>query len=342
MSILITGGAGYIGSHAVKRLLEDGRDVVALDNLSRGNRGAIDLLAAMPTGAGGSLTFVEADILDTDRVRSVLAEHKVTEIMHFAALAYVRESVERPLDYYANNVGGVLSILRATANGPVRKIVFSSTCATYGEPEPSLIPIKETCEQRPINPYGWSKLHCERMLFDHQATQPDLSIAVLRYFNVAGSDTEGLLGEDHIPETHIIPLVIQAALGRRDAFTIFGTDLNTPDGTCVRDYIHVQDLVDAHVLALDALGPEKRRLIYNLGIGRGYSVREIVDAVSRAAGAPVNVKEGPRNPADPPTLQADASAFMRDFAWTPRVPSIDDIVASALKWMREHPGGYAK
>lgn len=287
MSIMVTGGAGYIGSHAVQRLLADGHRVVAVDNLFRGHREAIDNLA---TVASGRLSFVCADVGDRDLIARLIGEHAVHTIMHFAALAYVGESVTEPLRYYRANSAAALGLLEAidasrdAAHGGVRKFVFSSTCASYGEPAREQIPIRETCPQSPINPYGWSKLHTERMLLDYcntcRITGHPFGVACLRYFNVAGSDPAGLIGEHHEPETHIIPVALQAVLGQREAFTVFGTDYPTPDGTCIRDYVHVVDLIDAHVAVMNALGPGEQR-IYNLGIGKGFSVRQVLDSVRR-------------------------------------------------------------
>ena len=344
MRILVTGGAGYIGSHACKRLLGAGHTVVLLDNLDRGNLGAAEAVVAM---SKGKATFVEGDIADRDLVEETLREHEIDAVMHFAALAYVRESVLEPLRYHRNNTCGTLALLEACDSAGIDRFVFSSTCATYGEPDPSLIPIRETCEQRPINPYGWSKLHVERILADYQELRRrekrPFAYAALRYFNVAGADCDGVLGEHHEPETHIIPIAIEAALGKRAGMKVFGTDLDTPDGSCVRDLIHVEDVVDAHAVVLDALNPQaenRRTLIYNLGIGRGYSVLEIIEAVRRVTGADFPVEHAPRNPADPPTLLADPSKIRRDLGWRAKIANLDEIVRTAWKWMKEHPDGY--
>ena len=256
MRVLVTGGAGYIGSHAVKRLMELGHDVVVLDNIGRGHRQAVPK----------TVTLVEADLRDTDAVTTVLCDHHIECVMHFAALAYVGESVQKPLLYYDNNTGGSLSLLRAMQAAGVNRLVFSSTCATYGQPEK--MPITEDLPQNPINPYGWSKLFFERILRDYSAMNPDFAFAALRYFNVAGSAADGSIGEDHEPETHLIPVLLLTALGKRDGATIFGDDYDTPDGTCIRDYVHVEDLVDAHTVVMEALQPGDTRF-YNLGIGKG-------------------------------------------------------------------------
>jgi UDP-glucose 4-epimerase len=347
MSILVTGGAGYIGSHAVQRLLRDGRRVVALDNLFRGHVEAMDRLRP---SAGGRLTFVKADLGDRDTVANILAGHAVSAVMHFGALAYVGESVDQPLTYYRNNAAASLSLLQAIDDDwsrrgtGVSKFIFSSTCATYGEPAEQFIPIPETCPQHPINPYGFSKLHVEHMLADYaaacaRASRP-FAHACLRYFNVAGSDRTGLIGEHHEPETHLIPVVLQAVLGKRPHVTIFGDDYPTPDGTCIRDYVHVEDLIDAHVAVMDALRVGERR-VYNLGIGRGYSVREIIDAVRRVTGSAFEVKQGPRRAGDPPRLFADPRKIQQELGWRATLTDLDEIVATAWRWFRENPDGYA-
>jgi UDP-glucose 4-epimerase len=347
MAVLVTGGAGYIGSHAVQRLLRDGQTVVSVDNLFRGHAEPMALLAAQ---APGRLHFVAADISDADLLAGLIARHGVDTVMHFAAMAYVGESVTQPLRYYRNNSAGSLSLLEAIQaswslpTGGVRRMVFSSTCASYGEPSREHIPIPETTPQKPINPYGWSKLFTELMLrdFADQAKRDgrDFAFAALRYFNVAGCDRSGVLGEDHQPETHLIPLCLQVALGKRDALTVFGSDYPTPDGTCIRDYVHVEDLVDAHVRVLSALKSGEQR-VYNVGIGKGYSVRQIIDAVQRVTGRKLAVKDGPRRAGDPPELYADPRKIRAELGWSAQVADLDAIVASAWSWFKAHPGGYA-
>jgi UDP-glucose-4-epimerase GalE len=326
---MVTGGAGYIGSHAVKQLLAAGHDVVVLDNLFRGHRQAVP-----PTAA-----FVELDLRQTDAVAAALKDHRVQCVMHFAALAYVGESVHKPNMYYDNNTGGSLSLLRAMDQAGVRKLVFSSTCATYGEP--ATMPITEDLPQQPINPYGWSKLFFERILKDYAAANKDFAYAALRYFNVAGCASDGSIGEDHEPETHLIPVLLNTAMGKRPSATIFGTDYATPDGTCIRDYVHVQDLADAHIVVMNALKPGDQRF-YNLGIGKGYSVKQIVDAVKRVTGIDFKVEIGDRRAGDPPMLYADASKIQRELGWQAKFTDINAVVETAWRWFRQHPDGYGK
>jgi len=327
MNVLVTGACGYIGSHAVRCLLAAGHRPIALDNLSRGHR------EALPQG----VPFAELDVRDTDGLVATLEQHAVDCVMHFAAFSYVGESVEIPLSYYDNNTKGTLSLLQALDRTGVRRLVFSSTCATYGEPE--VMPIAESTPQRPINPYGWSKLFSERMLFDYAAANPAFSFAALRYFNVAGSAADGAIGEDHKPETHLIPVILQTKLGLREKITIFGEDYPTEDGTCVRDYIHVEDLVDAHVAVAAALSPGKQ-LVYNLGIGRGYSVKEII-AAARSVIGDFRVDSGPRRAGDPPMLFADASKIQRELGWVARRTDIREMIENAWRWFEKHPHGYA-
>lgn len=327
MNVLVVGGAGYIGSHAVKSLVERGHRVAVVDNLFRGHRKAVHPAAA----------FYAMGLADTAGLVRVLRDHAIECVMHFAALAYVGESVAEPLAYYDNNTAGTISLLKAMREAGVKRLVFSSTCATYGEP-PSL-PIVETMRQAPVNPYGWSKWCVERVLCDCAAADPELAFVALRYFNVAGSASDGSLGEDHDPETHLIPSLLLAALGRRGPVTIFGTDYPTPDGTCIRDYIHVEDLCDAHVAAMDALRPGEVRF-YNLGIGRGYSVREVIEAAKEVTGVPIPVEIGPRRPGDPPALFSDPGKIRRELGWTARFRTIEPMISTAWNWFRSHPQGY--
>jgi UDP-glucose 4-epimerase len=328
MNILVTGACGYIGSHAVRCLLAAGHRPVALDNLSRGHRQA--LAAGVP--------LLELDIRNTESVYAALKSHQIECVMHFAALADVGESVRNPLASYDNNTHGTISLLRAVERASVKRFVLSSTCATYGEPKHT--PIREDTPQSPVNPYGWSKLFCERMLFDYAHRQPEFAFAALRYFNVAGCASDGSLGEHHDPETHLIPVILQAALGKRASVTIFGEDYPTPDGTCIRDYVHVEDLVDAHLLVATSL-QSGQQLVYNLGIGRGYSVREIVSAAEAVVGRPFQVQSGARRAGDPPALFADASKIRRELGWVARQTDMHGIIDSAWRWFERHPEGYA-
>lgn len=346
MNILVTGGAGYIGTHACKRLLTEGHTVVVIDNLVRGHEKPLDVLRARP-GVGPRLIFQKGDVGDRALVERMLRDHHIDAVMHFAALAYVRESMEQPLAYYRANTAAAVSLLEACDAAGITRLVFSSTCATYGEPPPGDIPIKESCRQQPINPYGWSKLFIERMILDYADTLrragTPFAAAMLRYFNVAGCDRAGLIGEDHTPETHIIPIMLEVALGKRDSLTIFGTDHPTPDGTCVRDYIHVEDLVDAHAAVLKTLDPSKNEVrAFNLGTGRGHSIREVLASVERVTGRPIKTADGPRHPGDPPTLFCDASKIEREIGWRASIRTLDEMVASAWEWFRKNPGGYKR
>lgn len=325
MNVLVSGGAGYVGSHAARMLARAGHEVWAYDNLVFGHRGAV---------APGRL--IEGDLLDKEKLVGVLREKRIDAVMHFAAFAYVGESVTDPAKYYHNNVVGTLSLMEAMRAADVRRIVFSSTCATYGEPES--VPIRETQAQNPINPYGYTKLVIERALSDFSRAY-GWGYAALRYFNASGASADGDLGEDHDPETHLIPLVLQVALGQREHITIFGDKLPTPDGTCIRDYIHVDDLASAHISALEKLGPGVE-FRCNLGTGQGTSVKEVVDACREVTGHPIPAVVAPPRAGDPPALIADPSLARRELGWVPRFTSIKPIVESAWKWHRSHPHGY--
>ena len=340
MRALLTGGAGFIGSHACMRLLDDGHAVTVVDNLFRGHHGAVD---ALRKAGGDRLTFIEADLADTNVLTRALADGKIESVFHFAALTYVGESMERPLDYFTTNTAGGISLLRAMGEAGVRRIIFSSTAATYGEPPAEAMPITESTAQRPINPYGTAKLQFETVLRAACAAVNEpapLAAIALRYFNVAGADERGRLGEDHRPETHLIPICLQVALGMRPHLTVFGEDYPTPDGTCIRDYVHVADLVDAHVAALAAFEPGRFKC-WNIGIGRGYSVREVLDSCRRVTGHAIPAIVGARRPGDPPSLYADPAAIARDLGWRAKWTDLDAVVKSAWEWMRAHPRGYA-
>ena len=316
--VLVTGGAGYIGSHACKALAQAGYTPVVYDNLAYGHEWAVKWGP-----------FERGDIQDRARLDQVIVRHRPVAVLHFAAFAYVGESVTDPAKYYRNNTVGSLSLLEAMQAHGVRDIVFSSTCATYGMPD--VLPIAEAAPQRPINPDGASKLMVERMLADF-APAYGMGYLALRYFNAAGADPDGEIGEDHDPETHLIPLVLDAASGRRESIAVFGTDYDTPDGTCIRDYIHVTDLAQAHVLALKALRAGAPSDVFNLGNERGYSVREVIAAVERATGLPVPVKEAPRREGDPAALVADARKARDILGWRPRHAELDDMVRTAWAW----------
>ncbi|HXI32067.1 MAG TPA: UDP-glucose 4-epimerase GalE [Vicinamibacterales bacterium] len=324
-AVLVTGGAGYIGSHAAKALHRSGYRVVVYDNLVAGHRAAVKY---------GEL--VAGDITDLDRLRTTLREHGIAAVMHFAAFLDVGESVRAPAKYYRNNVGGALTVLEAMAAEGVRHFVFSSTCATYGEPIET--PIAETHPQHPINSYGESKLAIERAL-PHFARAYEMGWAALRYFNASGADPDGEIGEDHSPEIHVIPRAIEAATGG-PGLTVFGDDYPTPDGTCLRDYIHVSDLADAHVKALEAIVETGRSGAYNLGTGHPHSVREVIDTVQRVTGRTVPWTLGPRRPGDPAVLYAAPHKAQAELHWTPRYPDLEAIVGTAWEWHRKHPRGY--
>jgi UDP-arabinose 4-epimerase len=317
LKILVTGGAGFIGSHACKALAAAGYEPVVLDNLRTGHRWA--------TRFG---PYVHGDILETERVAALLREQRIGAVMHFAALAYVGESINHPDLYYRTNVTGSLSLLNAMRLAGVSQFIFSSTCATFGNVDRK---INEQEPQNPINPYGASKLMVERILQDYAAAYGIGSVA-LRYFNAAGSDPDGELGEVHEPETHLLPVAMQVAVGQRAHLEVFGTDYPTPDGTCIRDYIHVCDLADAHVAALDVLDPGRFKA-FNLGNGNGFSVRQVIERVGAVTGREVSWRSAPRRPGDPPSLVADASAARAELGWTPRYAELDDMIAHAWSFM---------
>lgn len=319
--VLVTGGAGFIGSHTCKALARSGYFPVTYDNLVHGHDWAVKW---------GPLE--RGNILDRRRLDEVIAAHKPASIVHFAGLAYVGESVIDPGLYYRNNVVGSLALLEAARDHGISQFVFSSTCATYGVPD--LLPITEATPQRPINPYGATKLMVERMLGDFEAAHGLRSMS-LRYFNAAGGDPDGEIGEDHAPETHLIPQLLDAASGRGPHVTIFGTDYETTDGTCIRDYVHVADLADAHVKALQALDGGASSNAYNLGSGQGYSVREVVAAVERIVGVRVPVKFGARRPGDPSALISDISMALHSLGWRPRFTNLDEITRTAWSWRQK-------
>ncbi|MCX5673164.1 MAG: UDP-glucose 4-epimerase GalE [Planctomycetota bacterium] len=326
MNIFVTGGAGYIGSHTVRLLAEAGHRVRVYDNLSEGHA------AAVPAGS-----LFEGDLADEKRLVEGLLDG-FDCVMHFAAHCSVGESMEKPEKYYGNNVVGSLRLLSAMRKTGVKRIVFSSSAATYGNPVKT--PIPEDHPTDPINAYGQTKLDFEHAL-KYYAGAYGIGYAALRYFNAAGAAPDAKIGEDHDPETHLVPIVLEAALGRRDAVAIFGTDYPTPDGTCIRDYIHVYDLAQAHILAMEAIEPGKGR-VYNLGNGAGYSVREVIETARRVTGHRLPVKEGPRRAGDPPTLVASSEKITRELGWKPRFPDLQAIVETAWRWHKANPKGYAE
>jgi UDP-glucose 4-epimerase len=324
MNVLVTGGAGYVGSVTCEALLAEGHRVVVVDDLRTGHRDAV------PAGAA----FVLADVADPDLVGYALEEHRVEAIVHFAASSLVGDSMLVPLDYFDNNVTGALRLWRTALRHGVRRVVVSSTAALYGTPD--AVPIPETARLSPESVYGETKLQLERAL-SWLATTVGVGSIALRYFNAAGASP--VLGEDHRPESHLIPIVLQAAAGMRPSVSVYGDDYPTPDGTAVRDYVHVQDLAAAHVLALQAVTPGEARA-FNLGNGQGYFVREVIDVVRDVTGREVVAESAPRRAGDPPVLVADAAAARRDLGWAPRIPGLRDIVASAWTWHGAHPHGY--
>ncbi len=322
--ILVTGGAGYIGSHTVLALKQAGYDVVILDNLVYGHRDLVEnvLQAELVVGDTGDRALLD----------KLFNTHKISAVMHFSAYAYVGESVTNPAKYYRNNVLGTLTLLEAMLTASVKKFVFSSTCATYGIPQ--FMPLTEDHPQNPINPYGASKLMVERILSDFSAAY-DFKSVCFRYFNAAGADPNGKLGEDHNPETHLIPLVLLTALGKREAISIFGTDYPTPDGTCIRDYIHVKDLADAHILGLEYLLKDGVSEFFNLGNGNGFSVRDVIETASIVTGRDIKVLERDRRPGDPPVLIGSSDKARKILGWLPQYSSLTEIVAHAWQWHQQ-------
>lgn len=326
MKILVPGGAGYIGSHTVIELLERGYEVVVLDNLQKGHRKAVN-----------DCEFVQADLLDKEKVNNILKQHKVDAVIHFAANSLVGESMERPDSYFRNNVVGGMNLLDAMRANDVKYIVFSSTAATYGEPEN--IPILETDPTIPKNPYGETKLTFEKIMKWYQEAF-NMNFMTLRYFNVAGAHSSGKIGEDHDPETHLIPLVLKTALGIMDSIKVFGTDYDTEDGTCVRDYIHVMDLADAHILALQDMVTNRKSNVYNLGNGKGFSVKQIIDVAREVTGREIKTVNTGRRAGDPAVLIASSDKIQEGLKWKPKFHDINTIISSAWKWHSNNPDGF--
>lgn len=328
MNVLVAGGAGYIGSHTVKRLREFGHKPVIYDNLSRGHLEAIEIL---------DVPAVVADLNDRTALIEALRENRIDTVMHFAAYAYVGESVDKPLMYYQNNVATTVNVLECMQEVGVDRFVFSSTCAVYGDPDK--IPITEDEKKAPVSPYGRSKLQVEQILSDVPLGWKNFKFAALRYFNASGCAMDGTLGEDHEPETHLIPVVLQSLLGVRPGITVFGTDYPTKDGTNVRDYIHVDDLADAHIAAMERL-KDGQPIFCNLGTGNGFSVKEIIAACERVSGKKVPVTYGPRRAGDAIALYADPSRAKQLLGWEAKYKDPEEIIRSAWNWFSKHPGGY--
>lgn len=327
MSILVLGGAGYIGSHAVYQLIEKGKDVVVIDNLQTGHKEAVHPEA----------TFYEGDIRDRKFLKEVFQNEKIDAVIHFAANSLVGESMEKPLEYFDNNVYGTQVLLEAMVEHDVENIVFSSTAATYGEPE--AIPITEEMATNPTSTYGETKLAMEKMMKWCEAAY-GIKYVSLRYFNVAGARETGEIGEDHRPETHLIPIILEVALGKRDSITIYGDDYDTPDGTCIRDYIHVEDLIEAHILALDYLEKGGESNIFNLGNNQGFSVKEMINAARRVTNHEIPAQIGKRRPGDPSVLIASAEKAKKVLGWMPKHTSVQKIIEDAWRWHVNHPEGY--
>ena len=326
MNILVTGGAGYIGSHVVKELLETEHQVITYDNLQKGHQDAV---------LGGE--FVKGDLADKELLAETFVKYDVDAVIHLAADSLVGESMEKPSKYYHNNTINSLNLLEVMLEHDVKNIVFSSTAAVYGEVEE--VPITEDLAKEPTNVYGRSKLFFEKMMQDYEQAY-GLKFVSLRYFNASGADESGEIGEDHTPETHLIPIVLQKALGQRDKLAIFGTDYPTRDGTCIRDYIHVTDLAQAHILAVEALAEGKDSAIYNLGNGDGYSVKEVIDTASKVVGEEIEAVEGERRAGDPATLIASSEKIQAELGWEPKYGDLETIIATAWQWHKNNPNGF--
>ena len=327
MNVLLTGGAGYIGSHVIRALKAAGHRCLVVDNLSGGHAGAI-----------GDCQLVVCDLSDAGRLRQTITENGVQAVIHLAAFIEAGESVEKPDKYFRNNTVNGLGLLDALRDTGVEKLVFSSTAAVYGNP--SRVPIEEGDRLEPINPYGASKL-CVEYMMQAYAQAFGIGCVALRYFNVAGAHPSGDIGEDHHPETHLIPLILQVPMGKRKGVKIFGDDYDTPDGTCIREYIHVCDLADAHVLALEKIAPATVK-VYNLGNGEGFSVKEVIETCRQVTGAKIPAEISPRRPGDPPRLVASSEKAIAELGWKPKFPYLKEIVGHAWQWHKQHPDGYGK
>ncbi|WP_273321440.1 UDP-glucose 4-epimerase GalE [Vallitalea guaymasensis] len=327
MAILVCGGAGYIGSHTVARLLEKGKEVIVFDNLQKGHREAVP----------ENIKLCVGDLRDKDALEKVFSENKIEAIIDFAADSLVGESVTEPLKYYNNNMYGTMCLLEKMKEHGIKYIVFSSTAATYGEPES--IPIMETDRTMPTNPYGETKLSVEKML-KWSDNAYGIKYTALRYFNAAGAHIDGHIGEDHSPESHLIPIILEVALGKREKIFIFGNDYPTEDGTCVRDYIHVTDLADAHILALERLQNGGESTVFNLGNGKGFSVKEVIEVARKVTGRTITVEEAERRAGDPAVLIASSEKAVKELGWKPEYNSLERIIESAWKWHVNNPDGF--
>ncbi|WP_144937648.1 UDP-glucose 4-epimerase GalE [Paenibacillus sp. 32O-W] len=328
MAVLVTGGAGYIGSHTVAELIDAKEEVVVVDNLSQGHRQAL---------LGGKLYV--GDIRDEEFMETVFKENDIESVIHFAAYSLVGESMQNPAKYYDNNVYGTQRLLEIMKKYGTKRIVFSSTAATYGEPQ--TVPIEETAPTQPTNTYGETKLSMEKMMKWFDAAH-GIKYVALRYFNAAGAHHSGRIGEDHSPETHLVPLILQVPLGKREHVSIFGDDYPTEDGTCIRDYLHVSDLADAHLLALERLRSGGESSVYNLGSGKGFSVKEMIDVARKVTGHPIPAVLEPRRAGDPAVLIASSAKAKRELNWSPRRDNLEEIVESAWNWHRQHPDGFTE
>jgi UDP-glucose 4-epimerase len=330
LRILVTGGAGYVGGFAARHLLAAGHDVVVVDNLCTGHREVVP-----------AEVLIVGDIGDRALLQRVFSEHRIEAVMHFAASAYVGESVRDPRSYYRNNVVNTLTLLEAMLDQDIKRLVFSSTCAVYAETEQ--MPLREDAPQDPVSPYAFSKLAIERMIRDFSRSY-GLDYVLLRYFNAAGASPDGAHGEDHRPETHLLPLALKTVLGQQQELLVFGTDYPTPDGTCIRDYVHVEDLALAHELALQVISTGEKSHgghVFNIGTGRGHSVMEVLGAVERVTGKPVPFAVAERRPGDTPRLVASSEKIRRELGWKPCYEELDQIAATAWEWHRGHPNGYS-
>ncbi|MEY7999954.1 UDP-glucose 4-epimerase GalE [Clostridium sp. Mt-5] len=328
MSILVCGGAGYIGSHMVARLLEEGKKVIILDNFEKGHKNAI---------LGGKV--YEGDLREEGALNKVFSENEIEAVIDFAAYSLVGESVNEPIKYFENNVGGTLNLIKAMKKYGVKNIVFSSTAATYGEPKS--VPILENAQTCPTNPYGESKLTVEKILKWSDRAY-GIKYAALRYFNAAGAHVSGVIGEDHRPESHLIPIILEVALKKRDRIFIFGDDYNTEDGTCVRDYVHVTDLADAHLLALNKIMSDRKSKTYNLGNGRGFSVKKVIEVSRQVTGEKIDAEIAPRRAGDPAVLVASSKKAGEELGWNPKYNSLEMIIETAWNWHKNHPDGYER